>query len=196
MAEEPTKRYWDSSVFLAWIKGEPGRADTVDKIIADAQAGRCVIYASMITLAEVTKPARGPIQVGKAVEDKIAAFFKNDYIKLVPVDYVIGTKARQLIWDFPFLGPRDSIHIATAIHVGVEAIEHYDGDFEKVRLRASAQKVTGLPLIREPEWKGQETLVFPDPAEESEPADALPAASPEPEQDDPIDARLRNIEPA
>lgn len=159
MTDAPTKRYWDSSVFLAWIKGEQGRADTVDKIIADAQNGLSVIYTSMVTLAEVTKPRRGPIQVGTEIEEKIAAFFKNDYIKLIPVDYLIGTKARRLIWDFPFLGPRDAIHIATAVHIGTEAIEHYDGgDFGRVAKRVAEQNLPGFPPIREPEWKGQEAL--------------------------------------
>ena len=69
MPDAPAKRYWDSSVFLAWIKGEQGRADTVDKIIVDAQNGLCTIYTSMVTLAEVTKPRRGPIQVGQEIEE-------------------------------------------------------------------------------------------------------------------------------
>lgn len=46
-----------------------GRADTVDKIIVDAQNGLCAIYTSMVTLAEVTKPRRGPIQVGQEIEE-------------------------------------------------------------------------------------------------------------------------------
>lgn len=163
MTDPPTRRYWDSSVFLAWIKGEQGRADIVDKIITDAQNGLCVIYTSMVALAEVTKPRKGPIQVGKEIEEKIAAFFKNDYIKLVSVDYLIGTRARQLIWDFPFLSPRDAIHIATAIHIGADAIEHYDGgDFGRVAKRIAEQKLAGFPPIREPEWKGQEALPFGD----------------------------------
>ena len=91
--------------------------------------------------------------------EKIAAFFRNDYIKLIPVDYLIGTRARQLIWDFPFLGPRDALHIATAVHIGAQAIEHYDGgDFGKVAKRVADQNLPGFPPIREPEWKGQGNL--------------------------------------
>ena len=90
---------------------------------------------------------------------------------IIPVDHVVGTQARQLIWDFPFLGPRDAIHIATAIHIGVEAIEHYDSDFAKVAKLISDQKKTGFPPIREPEWKGQEAISFPEapPPPEPEP---------------------------
>ena len=68
---------------MAWIKGEEGRADTCDRIISDAQNGLCVIYTSMITLAEVTKSRKGPMQVEKEVEQRISNFFKNDYIKLL-----------------------------------------------------------------------------------------------------------------
>lgn len=78
MPDPLLRRYWDSSVFLDWIKEEPGHAEMCDKIIADAQAGRCIILTSAVTLAEVTKRRRGPLAVEPDTEAKITAFFKND----------------------------------------------------------------------------------------------------------------------
>jgi hypothetical protein len=75
MPEASEKRYWDSSVFLALIKDEQGRADTCEHIINDARAGRVAIYTSMITLTEVVKRRRGPVEADRGIEDVIAAFF-------------------------------------------------------------------------------------------------------------------------
>ena len=166
MAEPLLRRYWDSSVFLDWIKVEPGHADMCDKIITDAQAGQCVILTSAVTLAEVTKRRRGPLAVEPETEAKITAFFRNDYIVVLPADRVVGEQARRLIWDFPFLKARDAIHIATAANAGAHVIEAYDEDF----LRIGETQRKGFPPIREPEWKGQLTL--------PQPLDAPPPAPP------------------
>lgn len=158
MPEPLLRRYWDSSVFLDWIKEEPGHADTCDKIIADAQAGKCVILTSAVTLAEVTKRRRGPLAVEPETEAKITAFFKNDYIVVIPADRVVTEHARRLIWEFPYLKARDAIHIATALIASANVIEAYDADF----LRMGEEGKEGYPPIRKPEWKGQETLSFPE----------------------------------
>jgi predicted nucleic acid-binding protein len=117
----------------------------------------------MITLAEVTKTRRGPVAVSEDVEPKITSFFMNEYVRLIPVDHVIGTRARRLIWDSPFLGPRDAIHIATALQVQADAIEHYDNDFARVAREVAEQQTAGFPPIREPQWTGQPTLPGTEP---------------------------------
>jgi predicted nucleic acid-binding protein len=118
-----------------------------------------MIYTSMVTLTEVTKKRRGPLAVEKKLEQRIEEFFKNDYIKLIPLDYVVGTRARRLIWDFPFLPVRDAIHIASAVQVPVDVIEHYDeADFGKAGKRIAEQKLPGFPTFRNPKWAGQPDL--------------------------------------
>jgi predicted nucleic acid-binding protein len=149
------KRYWDSSVFLASIKNEPDRADICEEIINEARAGRCEIWTSAVTLTEVvkTRPRENPID--PKTESVIAAFFRNRFIRLVPLDVDIATRARRLIWDFPWLGTRDAIHIATAIRCEIPIIEHYDEDFDRVRERVEREKLSGFPEIRNPKWIGQ-----------------------------------------
>lgn len=158
---EPPQRYWDSSVFLAWIKGEQGRADTCEAIIGDAREGRCVICTSTLTLVEVTKARRGPLQVDRGIEDQIVTFFRNEYIELVPLDYVIATRSRRLIWDFPFLGPRDAAHLATGLHLACDPIESYDDDFRRVATQIGGSGFGGFPQIGEPRWTGQPPLFRP-----------------------------------
>ncbi len=198
MAEaNPEKRYWDSSAFLARIKREPDRADVCKAIIDDAKAGRCVLFTSMITLTEVVKPRRGTAPVGKETEDEIVAFFRNDFIKLVPVDYLIATRARRLIWDFPWLSARDAIHIATAMQIGVAVIEHYDDDdIGKVGERIERDKLTGFPEIRHPKWTGQIEMPLPEieivtlpPLATALPSESEPSAKrPDAEGTPPVDA--------
>ncbi len=156
----PLKRYWDSSVFLDWIKEVEGHYQTCDLIIGDAQSNppKCLIYTSALALAEATKERKGPLAVGKETEEKITKFFKNDYIVVVPLDRVIAERARRLIWDFPFLKPRDAAHLATALAAGVDVIEAYDADFMRVAKQLTEQHISGFPPIREPEWTGQPEL--------------------------------------
>lgn len=172
---EALKRYWDSTVFLALIKNEANRADTCEAIVNDAREGRCLLYTSVITLVEVIKTKRGQVQVGKDVEDQIARFFQNDFIRLIPVSHAIGTRARRLIWDFPFLGTRDALHLATALETGIDVLEHYDDDdFGKVAKRVAEEKLPGFPEIRHPKWIGQTELSLPAPP-------AAPVAAPTPQ---------------
>lgn len=63
MAGNPERRsYWDSCVFLAWVKAEPGRVGHVDALIEDARAGRLEIVTSVISITEVALagPAKNP----------------------------------------------------------------------------------------------------------------------------------------
>ncbi len=110
-------------------------------------------------LVEVIKTKRGQAQVGKDVEEQITRFFQNDFIRLIPVSHAIGTRARRLIWDFAFLGTRDALHLATALEVSIEVLEHYDADdFGRVAKRVAEEKLPGFPEIRFPKWVGQPDL--------------------------------------
>lgn len=162
MADE--KRYWDSTVFLALIKNEEGRAETCENIVNDARAGRCEIWTSTVTLVEVVKLRARENPIDSRTEEIITKFLRNAFIKVIPLDAVTAAKARRLIWDFPWLLPRDAIHLATAIHIGSPVLEHYDdGDIGKVGQRVEAEKLPGFPEIRHPKWIGQ--LEIPEAAD-------------------------------
>lgn len=167
---DPERRYWDSSAFLALIKNEPDRAETCESIIGDARAGRCLIYTSMLTLTEVVKRRKGSAPVDKTTQETINAFFRNDFIKLVPVDHLIAERARNLIWDFPWLVARDAVHLATAMQLGISVVEHYDDDdLGRVGKRIEQDSLTGFPEIRAPKWVGQTIMPLEPSAEEPTP---------------------------
>ena len=160
MPDSPEKRYWDSSVFLALIKNESGRADICEPIVNDAKAGRCQIYTSTITLTEVVKRRKGPVENDRHTEETLTAFFKNRFIVPVPVDISVATRARRLIWDFSWLTARDAIHIATAMQLKIDVFEHYDDDdMGRVAERIAKDGLPGFPEIRHPKWVGQMPLL-------------------------------------
>lgn len=173
---EIEQRYWDSSVFIASIRNEPGRADVCENIINDARAGRCEIYTSMIALTEVVKrrPRENPID--PKTEATITTFFRNAFIKPIPVEYVIATRARRLIWDFLWLRAPDAIHIATALELKIPVLEHYDDDdLGKVAERVEKEGLPGFPTIRHPKWTGQIAMTLPQPEQEQAGAGPPPA---------------------
>jgi len=143
------KRYWDSSVFLAWIKGEAGRVEVCEEIVAYARNNECDIFTSAITLAEVLRPRhKGPIQVTETEEAKIVGFFQNPYIKIIDFSAPLGAQSRLLQWRYG-LHVRDAIHVASGIAAKVDVIESYDPDFFKVK----PSEVPGCPPLREPKRK-------------------------------------------
>ncbi|MBM4441944.1 MAG: type II toxin-antitoxin system VapC family toxin [Candidatus Rokubacteria bacterium] len=164
------KRYWDSSVFLASIKNEAGRAEVCENILTDARGGRCEIFTSMLTLTEVVKRRPREIPIDPATEQIITDFFRNAFIKAVPLDLIIAERARRVIWDFPWLGARDAIHIATALQLQIPVLEHYDDDdLGRVAGRIAQDNLVGFPVVRNPLWTGQAQL----------PLAELPTAMPE-----------------
>lgn len=58
----------------------------------------------------------------------IADFFKNDFIIIRNLDRKTGTYARELIWKYSKLKPKDSIHLATAILCKVPELNTFDGE--------------------------------------------------------------------
>lgn len=118
--------YWDSSVFLAWLKPEAARRKQCRDVLDEAEAGRLKIVASAITLTEVIK-LKGYPALKKENEAKIAKFFMQPYLIIHQVNRRIGEDARQLIWKHPKLHPKDSIHLATAEYAKVLEVHTFDG---------------------------------------------------------------------
>ena len=160
MADSIAKLYWDSTAFVAWVKGENGRVDACDSVIRDARESKCLLYTSAISLAEVFKDSPGQEPPTAELQQRIRDFFRNDYIKLVMCDRLVGERARQLLWQFPFLHPRDAIHVASALQIQVDIVEAYDSRI----LRLGQMKIEGFPVFREPQWFGQAQLPLEEPA--------------------------------
>ena len=142
----PKRRYWDSNVFLASIKNEPGRVEVCEAIVAMAHKEECVIVTSAITLAEVVRPRqKGTVEMTEAEDKQIVDFFANPFIRFVDLSPGLAAQSRQIQWRFG-LQVRDAIHVVSAIAGGADVIETYDPDLRRV----DPKQVPGYPEIREP----------------------------------------------
>lgn len=122
------KRYWDSDCFLGWFKkNEPDKAADCQGVVQAAELGEAKIVTSALTLTEVIKLKNHP---SLKAEDEaiIKKFFENDFIIIRNVDRFVAEHARELIWKYPHLKPKDSIHVATAIDSEVDVLDTFDGD--------------------------------------------------------------------
>lgn len=139
---QPMQRYWDACCFLGWFNKENDKVEYCRGVLQLAEKGKVNIITSAITFVEVIK-IKGEQPIKKEKEEKIKAFFENEYIKVRDVDRFIAEYARELIWQFPHLHPYDSIHLATALWHNVTVMNTFD----KPDLIDLSEKV-GKPLLK------------------------------------------------
>jgi predicted nucleic acid-binding protein len=131
MAGSPKRVCWDACTWIALIQKERIR-DASDKVIEDryalcrsvidlAEKGSVEIATSGLCLVEVNKESKDTSR------DQIVTFFENDYILLVPLDKVVGTHARDLMFAaYPGLKPPDASHLATALVSNSDELHTFD----------------------------------------------------------------------
>ena len=157
MADQYRKPYFDSSAFIAWIKGEVqgdvNRRAIVDHILRLAEHGTFQIFTSTLTLAEVHKRRSGPV-LSNEEDDKILRYFEREHIQLVEVDREIGEHANRLCREYTEnrLYPNDAIHLACALRAGCDVVLAWDQRLTKIQH-------SGIKL-EEPRVIGQKNWTF------------------------------------
>ncbi len=132
--------YWDANCFLGVFRNEPDKVQLCKGTIANAENGKLVIVTSAITLTEVIK-LKGSPRLPKADEDKIADYFKHNYISIRNVDRFVAEYARRLMWRRAGLWPKDSIHVATAILNKVKTMHTFDDELLKLDNKYGSPKL-------------------------------------------------------
>ncbi len=151
------KIYWDSVTFLAWLQNENGRVDHCADVLQSAQEGRVKIITSAFTLAEVLK-MRKQAPIPRNEQDKVTAFFKNEYIVVRNVTRRVAEFARGLVWDNG-IDPKDAIHVATAIDDRLTMLHTFDeGLLKKSGSVGDPPLKIETPFIIEPKLR----LAIPD----------------------------------
>ena len=147
--------YWDAGVIIPFFnaKYEPERAKIAKDLLHEAEGGALEIITSTFTLVEVLKVDREhPLRPED--EDKIVAFFEKPYIHLVSADRAICESARHLIWKFPALKPKDSVHLASALAYAekrpLDALFAWDGDFTRIDGKATNRFRIVNPFVESP----------------------------------------------
>ncbi len=143
--------YWDSCAFLALLKNEPEKIDECKSVIKAAKDGKVIIVTSALTFIEVIKLERGKPKLSRDVEEKIRAFFQHEWIYIYNVDRKVGELARDLMWQYEGLKPKDSTHVATAVQAKVDVLETFDDGL----LKLSGKVGNPLLPIRRPYFPNQ-----------------------------------------
>jgi len=134
VADDYAKPYLDSSVFIAWLRGEVStngvnRKEIVDQILDDASNGKHPIIISALTFAEVHKvKGDGRPHLTVAENEKILAFFERDFFRVVDVDRVIGEEANRYCRIYN-IKPNDAIHLACALRAKCDTLLFWDRPF-------------------------------------------------------------------
>ena len=134
--------YWDACTFLGLLKNESDKVDECISVIKAAQDGDVIIVTSALTFIEVVKLEKGQPKLPKESEEKIRAFFRHDWIYIYDVDRKIGESARELIWQYESLKPKDATHVATAMRAKVDVLDTFDDYLIKL-----SEKIGDPPLV-------------------------------------------------
>lgn len=135
-SRQPTNRrpryYFDSGLFIAFIKNEAGRGPTMLHLLQDAEQQKIEVVTSFLTVAEVLRGGSSTA-AGTALSDKdIDDFFDRPEFELVALERFVAEKAREVRRLAPRLAKRfsvaDAIHVATALLSDVDALYSYDDD--------------------------------------------------------------------
>lgn len=146
------KIYWDSDCFLAHFQAEAGKVDQCDGVIQRAERGDVLIVTSALTIAEVLWMRGGPRLSGDKAEI-VQKFFRRSFIRVYNLDRKKAEAAQALVWDHG-IKPKDAIHVSTAIHLKVDALETFDEGL----ISKSGQVGDPLLLIRQPQPSRQGSL--------------------------------------
>lgn len=126
MTRALSRRYFDSDTIIRYVYNDPDTGPIVDALLGEAASGEWTLVVSAISLLEITRPR------GKAPDPSkhatILAFFEHPFIFVREIDLFLAEKARDLLFDYLWLHPRDAAHLAAAIDTKCETFYTYEGE--------------------------------------------------------------------
>jgi predicted nucleic acid-binding protein len=141
--------YWDTNIFLAWLKNEkredPADMQGVMEAVRLFDTGKMIVVTSVVTIVEVLQTDLSPEVATKF--ESITQQRPND-LYMANVDPKIARLAQEIrsyyknIQEDPnqaLLTTPDAIHLSTAILLGCPSFYTFDG--------SNPNKKRGLPLL-------------------------------------------------
>ena len=136
---DKSKVYWDSCAWLGLLNKESNKVKELEYVWSQAQKGEVEIWTSTISQIEVVKLASERDEVKRQgsvnkqsimTEDnlkKIENIFNQPFVKRVPVDVEISSRARRLYREIPKLNKApDAVHLVSAMKWDIPIIHSYD----------------------------------------------------------------------
>ena len=129
--------YWDSCVFLAWIKEETlwGQdvMDGMAQVVEQSAKNQAIIITSVLTKTEVLES-----QLTEEQRKKFNAVFGHRNVVLLDLDQRISDEAARIRGYYKKPHSRtmsvpDSIHLATALHYNAHEFHTLDGSSRRKR---------------------------------------------------------------
>lgn len=124
MRDQYRNPYLDSSIFIAWLKGEVGRHDIATHILTLAEQQVFKINVSALTLAEVHKKRNHP-PLTTEEDEMILTYFEHDFINIIDIDRNMGEQANRFCRQFAIL-PADALHLACALRARCDVLLTWD----------------------------------------------------------------------
>ena len=148
--------YCDANIFIRWFNNEEDEVEACRGLVDASEKGEVRIITSALTLTEVIK-IKGQQPLPQSKEETIKGFFEQEFVSIVNVDRRTAEFARDLIWRYPHLNPKDSLHAATAlITEGVDVLHTFDEDL----LRLNGQLGESPLRISTPDIPDQLSIPF------------------------------------
>lgn len=157
--------YWDTCVFLAWLKNETrpnGEMAGLASVASEVTTGNLHLITSVTTMVEILD-----VRSGKGTASRFYDLFKRSNVDAINIDERIATKAGEIRQYYitqsstdkkPALGFADVLHLATAIVQKATVFHTFDGGNKKQRgLLDLNGNVAGHPLpIEKPQTEQKE----------------------------------------
>lgn len=122
--------YFDSCVFLAWLKDEENRANVVAELFEEARKKEIKIVTSALTIAEVLNIQGFKSPIPKENREGVRKLFNNEWIITKGINRGIAEKAQEIVWEYG-IKPKDALHVATALTYSIKTLASYDDNLVK-----------------------------------------------------------------
>lgn len=156
--------YFDSCVFLAYLKGEKNREDVIETLFDEAAQGNLKILTSSLSIVEVLNIQGLKSPIPKEDRDTIRVLFANEWIVPKGVNRRLAEISQELVWEYG-VKPKDGIHVATAMVYKVPTLYSYDKGLTKLGF---LQTSYGSVSISEPQPPAQGVLALDKPSDQTE----------------------------
>ncbi len=162
MASNPNRVYWDSCVYLDFLRGGHPNQAHMRAVLRDWEAGNVTLVTSTLTITEVlfVRNLQPAAWLNASQRADLIDLFKPSgerNLTLGELTRPIVEAARDLCWD-QLIRPKDAVHVASAIAAECEVLHTHDANLQK-----RSRQVGGNPILQitPPAWTWQTGMELP-----------------------------------